>query len=430
MHIMMVGFNFKTTPVNIREKLVFTEDSLQAAMQTLENQVDIIENVIISTCNRTEIYAVVEDIEKGTKDIISFLADWFQLDKSNFKKYIKVESNNKAMNHLYRVTTGLDSMVLGETEILGQVRDAFLFSQQNGTTDKTFNELFKRAITFGKKSQHQTAIGEYPTSISYIAVELAKKHIGSLENKKAVVVGAGKMAELAVNYLKTAKTREVTIVNRSARNAEEIALKHTISHKQLKDLSSTLIDADILISSTSADGFIIKKEMLKPIFEQRPGKPLTIIDIAVPRDIDPKVSDLTGVSLFDIDDLKYIVDENIESRKTAAKQIEQNLEEEITFFNDWMNRSHASPAISALQEKATHIHEETMNSLVRKMPDLTERERKLLHKHTKSMMNQLLKEPILKVKQLATNENAEEVLELFTNIFGIENESQKIKGFK
>lgn len=427
MEIVKVGFNYKTTPVDIREKLVFAEDSLEKAMYSLQEQGPIIENVILSTCNRTEIYAVVDVAKQGIHYITEFLADWFQLEQEKLYTYIKVEANNQAVDHLFRVTTGLDSMVLGETEILGQVRDAFLTSQSNQTTGKVFNELFKQAITFGKKSQHETAIGEYPTSISYIAVELAKKQLGNLGKKKALVIGAGKMAELAVKHLRAASVSEVIIVNRTNEKAQNLAKKLQVNYGDFEDLTSILLDVDILVSSTAAEDLIITKEKLESTLEKRQKQQLTMIDIAVPRDIDPEISGLAGVSLFDIDDLQHIVDENTEGRTAAAKEIELQIGEEVTSFNEWLLNRKAVPVISALQDKANLIHTETFKSLERKMPNLTDQEKKLIHMHTKSMINQLLKEPITQTKQLANKQDAEDALKLVMNIFGIEEVALQFK---
>jgi glutamyl-tRNA reductase len=422
LHILKVGFNYKTAPVEIREKLTFQESSLSDAMIELKNQKSILENVIVSTCNRTEVYAVVDQLHTGRYYIKNFLAEWFNLDKEEFSAYLRITEDDGAMEHLFRVSTGLDSMVLGETQILGQVRQAFLTSQQAKTTGTVFNELFKQAITFGKRAHNETAIGEHAVSISYAAVELAKKIFGDLKNKQVAILGAGKMGELSAKNLQGSGATNITVVNRTLQKAEELAEKFNASAASFEQLLDVLVDADILISSTGSDSLVLKKEMLQAIQKERKGRPLFLVDIAVPRDIDPAISEMDDVFLYDIDDLQHIVDSNLEARKTAATQIELMVEEEILTFKEWLKTLGVVPVIAALREKAQSIQEETMLSIERKMPDLTAREKKVLNKHTKSIINQLLKEPITQAKELAGKENAEASLQLFVNIFGIEEE--------
>ncbi|WP_087971822.1 glutamyl-tRNA reductase [Oceanobacillus rekensis] len=422
MHILKVGFNYKTAPVEVREKLTFTEDSLHEAMKELKNQKSILENVIVSTCNRTEVYAVVDQLHTGRHYIKQFLADWFDIDKEEFSSYLRITEDDGAMEHLFRVSTGLDSMVLGETQILGQVKQAFLTSQEMKTTGTIFNELFKQAITFGKRAHNETTIGEHAVSISYAAVELAKKIFGDLQNKHVAILGAGKMGELAAKNLQGSGATKITVMNRTMKKAEELAQKFGATGESMDNLLDIIGEADILISSTGSDSVVLTKEMLEPVQKKRKGKPLFLVDIAVPRDIDPLISNLDNVFLYDIDNLKNVVDENMESRKAAAGQIELMMEKEIVMFKEWMKTLGVVPVISALRQKALSIQAETMKSIERKMPDMTSREKKVINKHTKSIINQLLKEPVTQAKELAGTTNADESLQLFIDIFGIEAE--------
>lgn len=422
MHILKVGFNYKNAPVEIREKLTFSEESLHEAMVELKERKSILENVILSTCNRTEIYAVVDQLHTGRYYIKTFLADWFGIDKDEFENYLQITENDDALEHLFRVTTGLDSMVLGETQILGQMKDAFFASQKAKATGTIFNELFKQVITFGKRVHHETAIGEHAVSISYTAVELVKRKIGDLQDKNITILGAGEMAELAAKNLHGAHAANITIVNRTFSKGEAMARKFGAKAAPTEKLLDILQTTDILFTTTGASDIVLTKEMLEPILAKREDKPLFLVDIAVPRDIDPAIGDLDAVHLFDIDDLQHIVDENLEERRRAANEVEQLLHGEIIDFKEWLRTLGVVPVISALRKKALGIQAETMKSIERKMPDLTEREKKVLSKHTKSIINQLLKEPITQAKELAGSENAEESLQLFVDIFGIEAE--------
>ncbi|UFT97953.1 glutamyl-tRNA reductase [Radiobacillus kanasensis] len=420
MHILAIGINYRTAPVEVRERLTFPEHDLGTAMQSLNNQKSILENVIISTCNRTEIYAVVDQLHTGRYYIKQFLSNWFQIEKEALASHIEVYESEGAMQHLFRVTCGLDSMVVGETQILGQMKQSFLLAQEVGTTGTIYNELFKQAITLAKRVHKETSIGENAVSVSYAAVELAKKIFGELKQKHVVILGAGKMGELAAKNLQGSGVGEITVINRSIEKAESLANQFHGAAVSMDDLADTLVKADILISSTGAKDYVVTKDVLQPIHKKRKGKPLFLVDIAVPRDIHPELGELENVFLYDIDDLQGVVQENLEARKQISESIEIMIEEEIVLFNEWLQTLGVVPVISALRAKAHAIQTETMNSIERKMPNLTEREKKVLSKHTKSIVNQLLKQPILQAKELAAQPNADQSLAMFMEIFGIE----------
>lgn len=422
MYILKIGFNYQTTPVDIREKLTIPENNLTEAMVELNKQECVLENVIISTCNRTEIFAVVDQVSTGRYCIINFLADWFDVKREDFSSYIHMKENDEACEYLMRMTAGLESMVLGETQILGQVRDAFLMAQEVKVTGTIFNELFKQAVTFAKRSHTETAIGEHAVSVSYAAVDLAKKIFGHLENKRVVILGAGEMAELAIQNLQSNGVTNINVVNRTLERAEVLAERYRVDSNDMVHLDCALMDADILITSTGSAAPILSKENIEPIQKQRKGKPLFLIDIAVPRDLAEDISELDSVFLYDIDDLQHIVDENLAERKKAAEKIALMIDGEMYIFKEWIQTLGVVPVISGLREKALSIQTETLKSIYRKMPDLTEREKKVLNKHTKSIINQLLREPIKQAKELAGTDDAEKSLRLFVDIFGIEEE--------
>ena len=420
MHIIAVGINYKTAPVEIREKLAFTESELKDAMTALKERKSILENVILSTCNRTVIFAVVDQLHTGRYFIQQFLSDWFSIDKEEFAPYIIVHENESAVEHLLRLCCGLESMIVGETQILGQIRTAFLEAQDNKLTGTIFNELFKQAITFGKRCQRDTSINENAVSVSYAAVELSKKTLTDLKDKHVVIIGAGKMGELAAKNLYGAGANHVTVINRTKEKAEILANKFNGTAKSTEELEETLVDADIVISSTGSRDYVVTEEQVEKIAQERNEKPLFLVDIAVPRDIDPNIGNLENVHLYDIDDLHQTVDQNLEARKEAAKQIEGWIGEEIAVFYEWVQTLGVVPIINALREQALSVQKETMKSIERKIPDLTDRERKVLNKHTKSIVNQLLKQPILQAKDIAGEPNADEALALFMRIFAID----------
>ena len=385
----------------------------------MQQQKSILENIIISTCNRTEIYAVVDQLHTGRYYIKRFLADWFSIPIEEFSSHLIIFEEDGAVAHLLRVAAGIDSMVLGETQILGQVRSSFLSAQEIGTTGTIFNELFKQALTTAKKAHSETAIGENAVSVSYAAVELGKKIFGSLKNKHIAILGAGKMGELAVKNLQGSGVGKITVINRTFSKAELLAAKFDGEAKSMQELQCLLLEADILISSTGSTDYVIDYELMEFVEKLRKGKPLFLVDIAVPRDLDPKIGDLANMFLYDIDDLQGIVEANLAERKRAADEIGIMIESEVVLFKEWLLTLGVVPMISALRKKASRIQSETMQSIENKMPDLTEREKKVLNKHTKSIINQLLKEPILQAKELSIDKKAEEKLALFEQIFGI-----------
>lgn len=427
MHVIVVGINHKTAPVEIRERLTFDPSQLGDAMVQLQGKKSILENVIISTCNRTEIYAVVDQIHTGRYYIKEFLSQWFQIEKEEFTPFLFIYEEDGALEHLFKVACGLNSLILGETQILGQVRTSFLTAQEEKTSGTVFNQLFKQAITLAKKAHSNTDIGANAVSVSYAAVELAKKVFGSIENKHVLILGAGKMGELAIENLHGNGATNVTVLNRTYEKAQDLASRFHGKAKSMDELQEALMEADILISSTGAKDFVLTKQMVEQIEKKRKGKPLFMVDIAVPRDLDPAIAELEGVFLYDIDDLEGIVQSNLQERQKAADIIMLMIEEEIVEYKQWLRMLGVVPVISALREKALNIQSETMKSLERKLPNLSEREIKVLNKHTKSIINQMLKDPILQVKELAGTKDADKNLQFFMNIFNIEDLVEKQK---
>ncbi|MDC2863211.1 glutamyl-tRNA reductase [Bacillus sp. BP-3] len=419
MHILVVGVNYRTAPVEIREKLTFQEAELETAMTTLQKQKSVLENVIVSTCNRTEIYAVVDQLHTGRYYIKKFMADWFQLEIEEIAPYLSLYEQDGATDHLFRVTCGLDSMVVGETQILGQIRNSFLLAQEIKTTGTIFNTLFKQVVTLAKRAHSETTIGGNAMSVSYAAVELGKKIFGDLKDCHVLILGAGKMGELALQNLYGSGAHKVTVMNRTFAKAETMAKKYMGLAKPLDQLQCALLEADIVISSTGATEYVITKEMMSKVESMRSGRPLFMVDIAVPRDIDPVIDALESVFLYDIDDLQGVVEANRAERLKEAEKIQIMIEEEMMLFKSWLNTLGVVPLISELRDKALAIQSETMQSIERKIPTLTERERKVISKHTKSIINQLLKDPILNAKELAAQEDAKEKLALFAKIFDL-----------
>lgn len=420
MHIIAVGLNYRTAPVEIREKFAFDDSLLPLALQQLKDTKSILECVIVSTCNRTEIYAVVDRLYMCGHYVRNFMETWFGIPRERMKDYLYIYEDRQAIEHLFRVTSGLDSMVIGETQILGQVRDAFLRAQKEKATGTMFNMLFKQAVTMAKRAHSETSIGENPVSVSYAAVELGKRIFGDFRGKTVLIVGAGKMSELTLKHLTAGGAEKVVVVNRTFEKAVELASKMKGMARPIEHLHDELAHADIVISSTGAPGYVLNRETVKQAMRGRRLRPLFMIDIAVPRDIDPEIASLSNVYLYDIDDLELIVETNLNERHKEAAKIGTMIEKEIEAFDQWYKLLGVSPAIRALQEKAVAIHDETMDSMLNKLPDLGEREIKIIRKLSKSMLNQMMRDPIMRIKELAGERKGEEAIHMFTHLFALE----------
>jgi glutamyl-tRNA reductase len=426
-HILVTSLNYKSTPVEIREKFTFQGEERVFAIERLKNTKSILEGVIVSTCNRTEIYAVVDQLHTGKYYLKNFFSEWFDLPIDDFVDYLDIYENDRAIEHLLRVTCGLNSMVVGETQILGQIKESFLFAQDQEATGTIFNQLFKQAVTVAKRAHSETSIGENAVSVSYAAVELGKKIFGDFKNKHVLIFGAGKMSELTGKHLHANGVGRVTVINRTMSKAIELADKLLGEARPINELTEALVHADILISSTGAKDYVVTKDMVASIIKKRKGRPLFMVDIAVPRDIDPALSELESVYLYDIDDLEGIVAANLNERKREAEKIEIMIDKEMLDFKNWLGTLGVVPIISSLRSKALTVQEETMASLERKLPNLSDREKKVLSKHMKSIVNQLLRDPIVAAKEIAAEPHAEESLALFTRIFALDTEAPEEK---
>lgn len=427
MHVISLSLNYRKATVEEREKVQFNEVELTDALHKLRTEKSILETVLLSTCNRTEVYIVSDQVHTGKYYAQSFLADWFDVDLETIKKIIDVKVGEEAIEHLFYVTAGLDSMVLGETQILGQIRDAFFKAQNEQTTGTIFNKLFKEAITVAKKGHNDTDISKNAVSTSYAAVQLVNKIFEENRETKAAVIGAGEMSEQSVLNLTSNGINDVTIVNRSIENAKQLADKFGCSYEQMDKLEDCLMDTDLVISSTSSRNYVITEEMLQSIQAKRTNRPLILIDIAMPRDIEPSTTQYENVYMYNVDDLQGLIDSNLETRQQEAKKVEAMIMKAQEDFDTWVNQLGVTPVIQALRTKALTIHEETFKSVERKMPDMTEREKTVISKHMKSIINQMLKDPITYTKEIGNEKHAMKKLKEIETLFGIEEEVEDVK---
>lgn len=422
MHIIALSLNYKNTGVEEREQVTFQDDEVVEALHKLREQKSILEAALLSTCNRTELYVVSDQEHTGAYYSRKFLADWFDVDYEKIKQLTDMKVADEAVSHLFKVTAGLDSMVLGETQILGQIRDAFLTAQEEHTTGTIFNKLFKEAITVAKRGHNETDISKNAVSISYAAVELAKRIFANVKKSRVLVIGAGEMAEESLLNLTSNGIEDVVVLNRSLEKAEELAGRFNGRAENLHALESELKEADIVISSTSSPDYVIKKDMIDEVNKTRGTSPLILIDIALPRDIDPAIDSSGNVYMYNVDDLQGLVDANLASREEEAEKIMAMIDGTTAEFEEWLNVQGVVPVIQAMRTKSLNIHDQTLESLERKLPDMSDRERTVISKHMKSIINQMLRDPIIFTKEIAGDKKRDEKLEDIMAMFHIEEE--------
>ena len=374
MNIGVVGVNHNLAPINVREAVSFTDTKkIEAINILLDREID--EIVILSTCNRSEIYISGENIQQKVDEVANFYKDYFGV--KDIEQYLFKKTNLEAIQHLFDVTAGLDSLVVGEDQILGQVKDAHEFCMKLGATKKVFNKLFRDAVTTSKEIKTITKISQQPLSISYIGVKLLKEKMGTLEGKNALIVGLGKMNLLTLNHLEEENVKNIYIANRNIEKTKEIEnkfdniipIEYSDRHKIIQEKS-----IDIVISATSSPHLVIKYDDMPKL-----DKKIYIMDIALPRDIDTKLKELNYVELYDIDDLKEIHDKNDIKRNELAQKAQEIIKIKIDEFTEWLDLTFIDPTIQSLNSKCIEIKEDTLDYIFRKI-DLNQREQKIIDK--------------------------------------------------
>jgi len=418
---MLLGVNHKTAPVEIRERLAFTNDP-GAPYRALQIIPGCKEFSFLSTCNRVEVLFVAEEGEATERRIRDFLfAGSMSYEEAG--KYVYLHCGQAAITHLFRVGASLDSMIIGEPQILGQLKEAYRNAMERNCTGVILNRLMHKAFSAAKRIRTETAIGSSAVSISYAAVELAKKIFGNLNNKRAMLAGAGEMAELAAQHLVNQGVEEVVVANRTFERAVNLARCFNGRAVAFDELVPQLAHVDILISSTGAPDLILRKDDLKPIMRQRRNRPLLLIDIAVPRDLDPKLNDLENVYLYSIDDLANVVEINKAERDKEALRAEAIVAEETIKFMGWLGNMEITPTIVAIRRKAEEIRAGELERSLAGLANLSDQEKKSLDKMTAAIVNKLLHHPIIYLKGNGDGEELPQRLAAARRMFGLDNES-------
>ena len=421
MDIIVVGLNHRTTPIEIREKFSISDAQLREALIRLKSYHGIDEGLILSTCNRVEVCAVVQQLQTGFQRIKEFFEDYHTgLSPEEWNASLYLYSADEAVRHVFRVASSLDSMVIGEPQILGQLKEAFNIAMHQKATGVILNKVFRKAISVAKRVRTETKIAENAVSISFAAVELAKKVFGRLEGKEALLVGAGEMAELAVRHLLDNGVRKVMITTRNFDNAIELAKRFDGIPLRLEEFPRYLAEADILICSTGASHYVISEEHIGKAIQRRMNRPIFLIDISVPRNIDPHVNRIDNVFLYDIDDLQLIVDANLEGRQREALKAEGIISEELQGFNKWLKSLEVVPTITALREKAEEIRRVEMNKFISKLSHLSPEQREVVDGLIASIINKLLHSPLVALKDESRSKNGALYVEAVRRLFNLD----------
>ncbi|MBM4139676.1 MAG: glutamyl-tRNA reductase [Nitrospira sp.] len=421
MHLIVVGLSHKTAPVEIREKLAVPESRLGEALGRLCTYPGIKEGVLLSTCNRVEVYSVVDDVEAGYRRIQQFLADThLSLSSEQLTPHLYWHTGDRAIAHLFRVAASLDSMIIGESQILGQLKDAFEVALGNKTTGVIMNKVIKKAISVAKRVRTETKIAETAVSVSYAAVELAKKIFSNLNEKSVLLVGAGEMAKLAARHLITQGVQHVRITTRTPQHAIDLAAKFGGTPVPFEQFKNEMASADIVLVSTGAAHCIIGAGDVERAVEKRGNRPMFLIDISVPRNIDPAVRYVDNAFLFDIDDLTQRVEQNRAERLQEAEKAERMVVEEVGVMIEWMKALEVTPTIVALRNRANDIKRMEVDKALGRLGHLSPQDKELVENLAASIINKLIHRTMVTLKSEINSSNGLAFVEAARRFFHLD----------
>jgi glutamyl-tRNA reductase len=421
MDLVLVGLSHKTAPIEVRERIAFPEEHLQTALQRLQIESELSEGMIVSTCNRVEILAHGrKNHPQIVESVTNFLYSYHALSPPFLENYLYSHLRQDAINHLFRVTSSLDSMVLGESQILSQMKRAYNLACQAGSVGRHLHDLIPRAFFVAKKVRTTTRIGATAVSISSVAIELARKIFGDLENKSILLMGAGKMSTLAAKSLLDVGIRKIYVANRTPERSERMAAKFSGQAVPFEDLETYLILADIALVSTGSDSYILKKADVEGIIKKRKYRPLFIVDISVPRNVDPAVNELENVFVYDIDDLQSVIDANIQQRQQEAEIAEEIVAEEVSNYIKQVSTRNVGPLASTLRSR---IEEMCLEELKNRRHQLTDEEYQRMEKVLKKAAHKIAHPLITQLRKPDKNPSHRLYkIELFKKMFRLDEE--------
>lgn len=400
MQLQVLGLNYKTAPIEIREKFSLSKEAIRRGLENLDGYDGLNEAVILSTCNRTEIYAVT--VETCANSLQNFMND---LIGGGVDKYLYEYDGEDCVRHLLEVAASLDSLILGEGQILSQVKEAYSTAKNVGATSTILNTLFHKAIASGKNVRAETKIAYNSVSVSSAAVELAAEKLGGLNGRNALIFGAGKMAQLTAQHLKAHGINKIFVANRHLERAQEMAKLFDGEAVAWEDALTRAVDVDIIITSTGAPHYVVKPWQTQQLMTRRAGRGIFFIDIAVPRDVDPEVGKIGGVTLYNIDDLESVVESHIKARQEEAKAARKIIEADVAAIMERFKYLKFRPLMADLSKRAEKIRERELKRISGKLPNLTEEERRIVEQMTRMIVRKLLRLPMMKLNASAgTNE--------------------------
>jgi glutamyl-tRNA reductase len=417
-HLVVIGLNHRTAPVELREKLSIGEDALPNALADLRAKSPVSECLILCTCNRTEIYACAQS-KSDDERLIAWMSAFFGVDAESLSPHLYSHAGHKAAEHLFRVASGIDSMMIGEAQILGQVKDAYQIAAQNKAGGPVLNALFQQAIAVGKRVRTETEIGKGAFSVGSAAVHLAGSIFDRLTGRTVLVIGAGEMSELTMAHLASSGASPVLVANRTFSKAESLASRFGGRAVKFDGIGSAMEAADIVITSTGSSEPIVTREMISRVHHARRGRPIFFIDMAVPRDIEPRVGDLDNVFLYNIDDLQAVVAADVAGRRAEIAKVEEIIAEEVEDFLRWFRALDAVPIITSLREKLDRIREAEFEKLKGRLPDLTPEEHEAINAAMRTIVNKMCHQPMVQIKEYAAGQDAASKLEAICEVFGI-----------
>lgn len=404
MELIVVGLNHNTAPIHIRECLAFPENKMEDALFKVHTIPSVKENMIVSTCNRVEVYAATRETDKAILDLKHFLSQFHGLPLKEFEKTLYSFMGEEAVKHIFRVASSLDSMVVGEPQVLGQIKSAYEMAVESKTSGIILHRLLHRAFHVAKRVRTETKIGDSAVSVSSVAVELAQKIFETLEKKTVLLIGAGEMCELAARHLISGGVEKVLVTNRTYERAVSLAQEFKGETIPFDEMNQGLKKVDIVISATDAPQYLIRHDQMAKVIKERKQKPIFFIDIADPRDIEPSVGDIENVYLYNIDDLKKVADENVKDRRKEAQKAEAIVQDEVIKFVNWYHSLEVTPTIVALRNKFEEIRKKELEKTLSLHPNLSEKEKKSLEALTSAIINKILHTPSTLLKQ--SNEEA------------------------
>ena len=420
MHIVVVGLSHKTAPVEIREKLAIPESRMGEALARLCLYQGVREGILLSTCNRVEVYAVVDEIESGYGRIQEFLADaHLSLSSEQLTPHLYWHQGDRAISHLFRVASSLDSMIVGESQILGQIKDAFEVALTHKSTGIILNKVVKKAISVAKRVRTETKIAEMAVSVSYAAVELAKKIFSDLSEKTVLLVGAGEMAKLAARHFIASGVRHVRVTTRNPQHGMELADRFGGTAVPFEQFREDMAAADIVLVSTGAAHYLVSEDDVQRSVKQRMNRPMFLIDISVPRNIDPAVRHVDNAFLFDIDDLKARVEQNRGGRLLEAEKAEQMVVDEVGIVRQWLQSLEVTPTIMALRTKADDIKRAEVEKTLGRLANLSEPERELVEAMASSIVNKLIHNTMVTLKAEVNSSDGAAFVEAARRFFSL-----------